>query len=286
MTTSILSVPNDSRSMHDALRELNFLDDHSLERAWSAHERTGTPFHVALTELGLLSQEKLLDFWSAWLKIDILDSDEGADAELVDLLTPQFLKNARAVPLGQGESGLRVATVNPLDSATFQTIRYLVNTEIVPVCAAPRQIDGLLAAILESGAQGETAGAQADASAFFSSDAAQLTALANEGPVVQQVNAMFTEAFERRVSDIHLEPRGDGLTARFRIDGQLIDARFFDPSMRTAVISRLKIIGGMDITEHRLPQDGRSSVVTGGQKIDLRLSTLPTVDGESVVIRL
>lgn len=272
--------------MHDALRELNFLDDHSLERAWSAHERTGTPFHVALTELGLLSQEKLLDFWSAWLNIDILDSDEGADAELVDLLTPQFLKNARAVPLGQGKSGLRVATVNPLDSATFQTIRYLVNTEIVPVCAAPRQIDGLLAAILESVAQGEAAGAQADASAFFSSDAAQLTALANEGPVVQQVNAMFTEAFERRVSDIHLEPRGDGLTARFRIDGQLIDARFFDPSMRTAVISRLKIIGGMDITEHRLPQDGRSSVVTGGQKIDLRLSTLPTVDGESVVIRL
>lgn len=272
--------------MHDALRELEFLDEHSLERAWSAHERTGAPFHVALTELGLLSQEKLLEFWVAWLGIDALDDDEAADTELVDLLTPQFLRNAKVVPLGQDEQGVRVATVNPIDNATFETIQYLINADVVPICAAPRQIDALLSAALETGAGGEASTAQVEASAYFTSDAAQLTALANEGPVVQQVNAMFTEAFERRVSDVHLEPRGDGLAARFRIDGQLVDARYFDPSVRTAIISRLKIIGGMDITEQRLPQDGRSSVVTGGQKIDLRLSTLPTVDGESVVIRL
>lgn len=286
MTESIFSRPNDARAMHDALKELGFLEDHSLERAWAAHERTGTPFHVALTELGLLSQDRLLHFWQDWLQIDLVGEDEAADAELVDLLTPQFLKNARAVPLGQDDAGLRIATANPIDTATFQTISYLVNSEVIPVGAAPRQIDALLAAALDTGGQDQAATGQVEASAFFSSDADRLTALANEGPVVQQVNGLFTEAFERRVSDIHLEPQGDGLTARFRIDGQLIDARYFDPSMATAVISRLKIIGGMDITERRLPQDGRSSVVAGGQKIDLRLSTLPTVDGESIVIRL
>lgn len=270
--------------MRDALRELDFLEEHSLERAWAAHERTGTPFHVALTELGLLSQDKLLEFWTTWLDIETLDEDTVADAELIDLLTPQFLRSAKAAPLALDDAGLRLATANPIDHTTFQTISYLVNREVVPVCAAPRQIEALLARALNR--DQEASARQIEASAYFSSDAAQLTALANEGPVVQQVNAMFTEAFERLVSDVHLEPQKNGLVARFRIDGQLVDARYFDPSMSTAVISRLKIIGGMDITERRLPQDGRSSIVTGGQKIDLRLSTLPTVDGESIVIRL
>ncbi|MEM9634951.1 MAG: GspE/PulE family protein [Pseudomonadota bacterium] len=272
--------------MHDALEKLGFLDGHSLERAWAAHERTATPFHVALTELGLLSQEKLMEFWSAWLEIDVLEEGETGDAELIQLLTPQFLKNIKAVPLCQDETGIRIATANPINHTAFQTVSYLVNADVIPVCAAPRRIEALLDAALESDEGTLAAGGQIEASAYFSSDAAQLTALANEGPVVQQVNAMFTEAFERRVSDIHLEPQGTGLNARFRVDGQLIDARYFDASMSTAIISRLKILGGMDITERRMPQDGRSSIVTGGQKIDLRLSTLPTVDGESIVIRL
>ena len=286
MTLQPFSRANDARSMHDALQESGLLEAHALERAWTAHERTGTPFHVALTELGLLSQDKLLEFWSDWLQIDMLQEGEAADAELVEQLTPQFLKSAKIVPLSRDDAGVKVATVNPLDTTTFRTINFLVNAEVIPVCAAPRQIDALLSAALELASEGSAVEGPVEASAYFSSDAERLTALANEGPVVQQVNAMFTEAFERRVSDIHLEPHGDGLNARFRIDGQLIDARYFDPSMRTAVISRLKIVGGMDITERRLPQDGRSSVVTGGQKIDLRLSTLPTVDGESIVIRL
>lgn len=272
--------------MHDALQELGVLDDHSLQRAWAAHERTGTPFHVALTELGLLSQEKLQEFWADWLEIEVVDQLAEADIELVELLTTSFLKNAKAVPLGQDDSGLRLATANPIDAATFQTISYLLNAHVIPVAAAPRQVEALLAKAQNQQDGVKGAEGRVEASAYFSSDAEQLTALANEGPVVQQVNALFNDAFERRVSDIHLEPQGTGLNARFRIDGQMTDVRFFDESMRTAVISRLKILGGMDITERRLPQDGRSSVVTGGQKIDLRLSTLPTVDGESVVVRL
>ncbi|MGV2974296.1 GspE/PulE family protein [Roseibium alexandrii] len=272
--------------MRSALLELEYLDENSVQRAWLAHERTGTTLPTTLTELGLLTQEKLLDFWSDWLQLEKLDETSEIAEDLIPVLTPHFLRNTRIVPIGYAGNTLRVATADPLDNKTLQTVSYILETDVVPVCAAPRQIDALLASALENLTEDDAETSYLDAAAYHSSDVAQLTALANEGPVVQQVNAIFNQAYEERVSDIHLEPQGEGLVVRFRVDGQLTDTHYFDPPMRTAVVSRLKILGGMDITEQRLPQDGRSSVVTGGKKIDLRLSTLPTVDGESVVIRL
>ncbi|QDG74403.1 GspE/PulE family protein [Labrenzia sp. PHM005] len=272
--------------MRTALLELRYLDENSVQRAWLAHERTGTSLPTTLTELGLLTQDKLLEFWSEWLQLEKLEEPSDFEEDLIPLLTPNFLRNTRIVPIGYLGKTLRVATADPLDYKPLQTVSYILESDVVPVCASPRQIDALLSAAFENLIDEESAPSHLVAASHHFSDVAQLTALANEGPVVQQVNAIFNQAYEERVSDIHLEPQGDGLTVRFRVDGQLKDTQYFGPPMRTAVISRLKILGGMDITEQRLPQDGRSSVVTGGKKIDLRLSTLPTVDGESVVIRL
>ncbi len=277
--------------MRDALVRLKFVDEKGAERAWQAHQDTHTPLRTVLTELGILTQEKLVSFWARWLDLETLGADDAVpELELAKVLSHSFLQTHQIVPVRADDETVWIATNDPLNGEAFSAIGYMLDRKVVPVCATPRQIASLLGQVAS-----ETAVPDNDNAVFsgpagpagpLPSDVEHLRALANEGPVVQQVNALFVDAFERGASDIHLEPDAAGLAVRYRIDGQLIEVRHFDHQLQPAIISRLKILGKMDITERRLPQDGRSSVIAGGQKIDLRISSLPTVDGESIVLRL
>lgn len=275
--------------MTAALQEFQLLDEASLARARRAQSETGAGFDTVLTELGMLSEEQLAAFWSRWLEIPQLTDIELPETMLLEeLLSHKFLAANSVVPISHNDGVLSLAMSNPLDREAISAIEYLLDTEIRIVAATAKQIQALLKQLYEGGGvsvQAEARGALSQ-SGGSDSDVEHLKALASEGPTIQRVNAILSSALERNASDVHLEPEQHSLLVRFRIDGHLQEVERIEPGSRAAVISRVKIMARMDITERRVPQDGRVSMTIRGRNIDLRISTLPTVHGESTVIRL
>ena len=275
-------------SMSTALLEMKMLDKAAVDRARRAYGETKAGFDTVLTELGLLSDEELASFWSKWLQIPLLSDMELPETPILeDLLDQKFLAANSVVPVCLENDELWVAMSDPLDRSAISAIEYLLDAEIRTVAATRKQIAALLKQLYESGVSVQSDGrAQSLDASVNDSDVEHLKALASEGPTIQRVNSILSAALERNASDVHLEPDQYGLLVRFRIDGYLQEVEKIDPGSRAAVISRVKIMARMDITERRVPQDGRVSVTIRGRNVDLRISTLPTVHGESTVIRL
>ncbi|WP_162901239.1 GspE/PulE family protein [Breoghania sp. L-A4] len=274
--------------MSAALLEMEMLDQAAVARARRAYGETKAGFDTVLTELGLLSDEQLATFWSKWLEIPLLSEMQQPDEPiLADLLTQTFLAANSVVPVRLEGEELWVAMADPLDKAAISAIEYLLDAEIRIVAATRKQIAELLKQLYESSVSVHQDGGSAAHEAHANdSDVEHLKALASDGPTIQRVNSILSQALEREASDVHLEPDQYGLQVRFRIDGYLQEVERIEPGARAAVISRVKIMARMDITERRVPQDGRVSVTIRGRNVDLRISTLPTVHGESTVIRL
>ncbi len=273
-------------TMSAALLEMKILDGAAVERARRAQAQTSARFDTVLTELGLLGDADLAHFWAQWLNIPRFQSNMTPSAPVLeDLLPLSFLAANSVVPLSHETGRLEVAMADPLDREAISAIGYLLDAEIQPVAASRKEIADLLKALYEPVAVEADMRAPSGA-AVSQSDVEHLRALANEGPVIQHVNAILSQALERGASDVHLEPDTHGLLVRLRIDGHLHDLETVDNERRAAVVSRVKIMARMDITERRLPQDGRVTVTIRGRDTDLRISTLPTMHGESTVIRL
>ncbi len=207
------------------------------------------------------------------------------NAILEDLLPLSFLNNNAVVPLLEKKGRLHVAMADPLDEKALSTIGYLLDAEIRPVAASRKEIADLLKALYEP-VSVESDVRAPSGTAVSRSDVEHLRALANEGPVIQKANAILSTVLERGASDVHLEPDRHALLVRLRIDGHLHDLETIDVETRAAIVSRVKMMARMDITERRLPQDGRVTVTIRGRDTDLRISTLPTMHGESTVIHL
>lgn len=273
-------------TMSAALVEMHMLDANAIERARRAQSQTEARFDTVLTELGLLSESELAAFWSKWLDIPLLSADMTPEAPVLeDLLARGFLAANAVVPLAHARGVLTIAMADPLDREAISAIGYLLDAEIRPVAATRKQISALLKELYDPVTVEADTRAPTGAS-VNRSDVEHLRALANEGPVIQHVNAILSTALERGASDVHLEPGRHGLLVRLRIDGHLHDLETVDGEARSAIVSRVKIMARMDITERRLPQDGRVTVTIRGRDTDLRISTLPTMHGESTVIRL
>lgn len=257
-----------------------------MNKIWEVHEESKTDLVRIILELGLTTEDRFADFWSSWLGIQRYDHSLSVDENIYHLFPNSFLAEKKIFPISASDNNVTVALVNPLNIDDLAAIQYIIDKEVIPVCATTAEIEKLL---LLQGTRDKW-----NRNSLFvnpqgnpeASDTEILRSLANEGPIVQLANSMFADAYARGVSDIHLEPVGSALIVRYRIDGQLVEMRRFDQATRQAVVSRIKILSGMDITELRMPQDGRTSVVVGGHKIDVRVSTLPTIEGESVVMRL
>nr|WP_244316856.1 GspE/PulE family protein [Pannonibacter sp. XCT-34] len=272
--------------LRDALVREGIVHSDRMDKIWDVHEETKTALARIILELGLTTEDRFAEFWSGWLGVQRFDDSIVVDDALGRLFPRGFLKASKIVPVASSDRDVTVAVVDPLNAEVLAAIQYITDKEVVPVCATTAEIEQLLL-LQGAGEAGQRGGLFGGAQGGFAvSDAEALRSLANEGPIVQLANSIFADAYARGVSDIHLEPLGTALAVRYRIDGQLVEMRRFDHATRQAVVSRIKILSGMDITELRMPQDGRTSVVVGGHKIDVRVSTLPTVEGESVVMRL
>jgi type IV pilus assembly protein PilB len=211
------------------------------------------------------------------------------DPAAVALITPQLARQWRVVPLQTHKSMVAVAMEDPGESNVQAMLDFLSRDRIVPMVATPRDIsDGIAryydrledqSVLRELGLDPGSTGAETSEQ--------ESQRLAKERPVVRIVATLIADAVERRASDIHLRPGEHGTDVLYRIDDELVPVRRLLRALHPAVSSRIKVLGGMNLAEHRKPQDGRASfTLDDGRKVDLRISALPTVFGESVVVRL
>ncbi len=263
------------------------LDQNAFNRACRAKQETHERFDHILTRLGLVSEIQLLETLSEQLSmISISKDDYPVEAVLNDDLQIEFLKANKILPISETDSTLTLAIGDPFNKEAVEAIAYLIAKNVECRLALSADID----AALEKLYSGEESQRHSDIymEDGYSSDedVERLRDLASEAPVIQLVNQLIRQAVEQGASDIHIEPLEDILRVRFRIDGVMNEVSTFPLSMQSAIATRIKILGKLNIAERRLPQDGRVKIAVRGQDIDIRLSTAPTYNGESIVLRI
>jgi general secretion pathway protein E len=218
--------------------------------------------------------------------------EEEIDESLEIRIPPQYMEEHRFIPLSLDNGSLRVAFADPNDLYTIDDLRSLLHLEIEPVAGSP---DDILEAIRKYHGEGadsiaKTLEAMREEDIVLEENGAggidDLRDIASQAPVIKLVNQIIAEALKRRASDIHLEAMEDQLRVRYRIDGILHDISYASRKFQAAIISRIKIMAELNIAERRLAQDGRIRMKVKDRDIDFRVSTVPTLHGESVVIRI
>ncbi len=257
-----------------------------LARARRLADDGGEPLLRMLVRLGLVSERDMAQAMSEVLDLPLADPAQfPAEPVAEGLFTLRFLKDAKVLPMAEDDEHLRVAVADAVDPYILPAVAMAAGKRVEGVIALASEIELALARLYEKQTEPDP-NAEPDYGDFDEEDIEHLKDLASEAPVIRMVNHMIQKAVESRASDIHIEPFADELKVRYRIDGILkeVDA----PPVRStaAVISRVKIMAKLNIAERRLPQDGRIPVRVQGRELDLRVSTVPTMFGESVVMRL
>lgn len=273
----------------DLLVENGKIDHREAERVNRLANETHEQTDILLTRLGLITEEALARLLSELLGMPLVERGEYPESPLLEnRLGINFLREYRVLPLAETEQGLVVAMANPLDEYALSALRLATDNPIVPRIGIPAEIEAAFEAMLASG-DVEVEALDVDGLRSLDDtgeDINRLRDLASEAPVIRLVNSIIGRAVETRASDIHIEPFERTLRVRYRIDGVLRDMQSPSNSLRAAVISRVKLMANLNIAETRLPQDGRIRLVNRGKEIDLRISTVPTMHGESVVLRI
>ncbi len=266
------------------------LTDADLQRAKRVQEDAGEALDTLLLKLGLISERDLADALTAQLNLPLVRPADYPETPATNgALSPRFLKDARVIPLAEDEQGLTVAMANPTDDYVLSALRLATGKIIRPQVGIPSELEVAFARLYGSGrsAMGQIVDSIGLADDLTDEEQIQhLKDLASEAPVIRLVNLMIARAVESRASDIHIEPFENRLKVRYRVDGVLREVESPPSRLSAAVISRIKIMAKLNIAERRLPQDGRIQLRAHGKEIDLRVSTVPTLWGESVVMRI
>jgi general secretion pathway protein E len=264
-----------------------------LKRVLRLQEERHSTLVRLVVELGFVSEDDLLPVLSEHLSIPCVSLKDVPTTSLSAsrlISTVEFLKLARIAPLKVDGEELQVATTDPTDLTRFHAIELATGLKVRPFLAKEKDILARIGVESDEGASTDAAfdgsGTQEFGAVGDEEDVEYLRDMASEVPVIRIVNQMISRALESRASDIHIEPYESELKIRYRIDGILHDMESPPRQMKSAIISRFKILAQLNIAERRLPQDGRFKIKVAGKDVDLRISTVPTLFGESVVIRL
>lgn len=275
----------EAQKLADLLLERGVASAETLARARSVQAETGDRLDAVLTRLGLVSEQALAETAAAALGLPLAAAADFPAAPLEaapGCPTPRFLREVRAVPLAAGAEGVTVALVDPFDPFPPRALALAFGRPVRPLVARAGDVEAALDRLYASS---ESAG-PGEAAAADDLDLERLKDLSSDAPVVRLVNAVIARAVEAKASDIHLEPAEDRLILRLRVDGALREQDPLPNAVKAAVVSRLKVMAGLDIAERRLPQDGRLRLAVRGQEIDFRVATAPTLHGETVVLRI
>ncbi|HAO33893.1 MAG TPA: type II secretion system ATPase GspE [Candidatus Competibacter sp.] len=261
-----------------------------LQRAQRVRESTGEGLDTLLVKLGLVSERDLAEAVAARLELPLVKPVDYPEMPVTNGgISSRFLKESRVIPLFEDDQGLTVAMANPTDDYVLSALRLATGKAITPRVAIPTELEIAFERLYGSGrsAMGQIVDSIGLADDLTDEEQIQhLKDLASEAPVIRLVNLMIARAVESRASDIHIEPFENRLKVRYRVDGVLREVESPPSRLSAAVISRIKIMAKLNIAERRLPQDGRIQLRAQGKEIDLRVSTVPTLWGESVVMRI
>lgn len=245
---------------------------------------------LTLVDAGFTTEEAIAKALSRQMGYDMVDlRDVVIPKEIQELISVDILKKYTMLPYeysAQGMNVIRVAMADPMDMAATDDINIITNLQVEPVVATPKSIlmaidkyygqRDVLSKLDEYTKEKETLEEEED---MYSEDV-------NNSPIVQLVKSMIEQAVRQRASDIHIEPMEKQVRIRYRIDGALYEKQVYSYRILPAIVARIKIIGGMDIAEKRKPQDGRITQIVDRMEYDIRVSVLPTVYGEKIVMRL
>ena len=269
------------------LVEEGLVTQEQIDSALAEQVNVGAPLGRVLTERGLVSEIDLARTVAGQHGLDFIDlTDRAIDPSITALVPEAVARRYLALPIGMDDDRLVVAMADPSNVFALDDIRTLTKSDIHPV-VVPR--DQLLEALDRFHRLDTEVGEVAQIAAeeyLATQEMADGRAVVEEAPIVRFVNLLVTQAITDRASDIHVEPSEHDLRIRFRVDGVLHEAMRAPRTIQAGVISRLKIMADINIAERRIPQDGRMSLTVGGNPIDLRVATLPTVYGEKVVMRI
>jgi general secretion pathway protein E len=287
--TAAAAAPTRKR-IGEILIERGKVDAAGLDRALRLQLETHEKLGVLLVTLGLVAQRDVAEALAHQLGMPLVEAARYPELPILEeRVSARFLRDARALPLAEDEHELVLAMADPTDSYTISAFEMVTGLKVRPQVAIPTELEAALERLYGAGksALGQIMGdvEQRDDLAF-DADVQHLKDLASEAPVIRLVSLIITNALEMRASDIHIEPFENRLIVRYRIDGVLHEIESPPRRLSPAVISRVKIMANLDIAERRLPQDGRIRLRVQGKDIDLRISTVPTMHGESVVMRI
>ncbi len=285
---STASPPDLMARLGGLLVQRGHCDARTVERGQRMAGESGQRLDAVLTQLGLVGERALADAYCALLDLPLATPGRyPASAPLaLDRLTARFLRHSRALPVADEGGTLVVAVSDPLNAFIPAAIAAATGQPVALEVAVPIELDAALDRLYPDAAAEGRGDAGAEAGGALEEDTERLKDLASEAPVIRLVNQLIARAVETQASDIHLEPFEDRLRVRYRHDGQLQEAESQPPHLTAAVISRVKIMARLDIAERRLPQDGRIKLAVRGQDVDLRVSTVPSLHGETVVLRV
>ncbi len=260
-------------------------DARTIERGRRVADETGQRLDKVLLQLGLVSERGLAETFAALLGLPLVEAARypAEEAPFAERLTARFLRNARAVPVADDGARLVVAVADPLDRFTPAAIAAATGRRVELLVGVPIELDAALDRLFPDP---DRAAAPEATDAPSEDDAERLKDLASEAPVIRLVSGIIARAVETQASDIHIEPFEDRLRVRYRYDGVLHEADSPPPRLTAAITSRIKIMARLDIAERRLPQDGRIKLAVRGQEVDFRVSTIPSLYGETVVLRV
>jgi type IV pilus assembly protein PilB len=284
-------------SVIDLLISRGLIDDSQREEYIAAAYGSEHDITYAVEEMGLLQRDQLFQLVAQDIGGEYYDLTGFEPAEQVLRAVPGgTAKLYQCFPIQFLDQGLQVAIANPLDPQNLEELGFSLNQQIVPAVAPPEQIAELIQKFYYGGTAGAAAQAaggagESDALAAIRAEVAALSTddleeESNSAPIIRYVDLVLYQAIKEKASDVHFEPFEDDFKIRYRVDGALYEMAPPPQHLKQAIVSRIKVMSSLNIAETRLPQDGRITKEINGQPIDMRVSTLPTIFGESVVLRV
>ncbi|MFQ5598436.1 MAG: GspE/PulE family protein [Nitrospiria bacterium] len=260
-----------------------------LERALRAQKNSGSRLGKVLLDLGYVTEDGVIKVLGKQMGIPHISLGTMViDPEVIQLIPELAARRHQVLPLFRKEKTLHLAMVDPLNVFAIDDIHQITGLDITPVVGTEREILKAIERFYRGTGTMKAAIQDADRKAMADVEALvqEQSERAEDSPVVKFVNTLIGQAVKEGASDVHLEPDGEIVQIRYRVDGLLHDVMTAPKSLQAGVVSRIKILASMDIAETRVPQDGRFEMKVGDKDIDIRISTLPTGFGEKIVMRL
>jgi type IV pilus assembly protein PilB len=284
---------SNGRDFTEILVRRQVLGPDQIQEARNLQQQTGAKLQDSLVKLGYCTTEEVMSAIAEFHSLQFVNLAEmQIPASVIEMVPESVARENVVIPMAQENGALKIIMSDPTDFDTMQKLQFILNKDIQPVLAPREQI---IEAINRHYGQTETESVDSMLQEFTDTaidfteteaTAAGLSAEDSDAPVVKLVNLIISEAISLRASDIHIEPFADRVRVRYRIDGVLVERDSPPRRLLAPILSRLKIMGEIDIAERRRPQDGRIKMTVQGKHFDLRVSVLPSVHGQAAVMRI